>query len=68
MEVVPTIGYATRVRGDPSAPRSRQNFDNAAQIRFGPDGSVIVSDTNGRFFAPAAGRNFLVGVSVYARF
>jgi hypothetical protein len=31
-------------------------------------GSVIVDDTKGRFFAPAAGRNFLVGVSVNARF
>jgi iron complex outermembrane receptor protein len=31
-------------------------------------GSVIVGDTNGRFFEPAAGRNFLVGVSVNARF
>jgi iron complex outermembrane receptor protein len=31
-------------------------------------GSVIVGDTNGRFFEPAAGRNFLVGVSVNAKF
>jgi iron complex outermembrane recepter protein len=31
-------------------------------------GSVIVGDTNGRFFEPAAGRNYLVGVSVNARF
>ena len=31
-------------------------------------GSVIVGDTNGRFFEPAAGRNFLVGASVNARF
>jgi iron complex outermembrane receptor protein len=31
-------------------------------------GSVIVGDTNGRFFEPAADRNFLVGVSVNARF
>jgi len=31
-------------------------------------GSVIVGDTNGRFFEPAAGRNFLVGLSVNARF
>ena len=31
-------------------------------------GSVIVGDTSGRFFEPAAGRNFLVGVSVNARF
>jgi iron complex outermembrane receptor protein len=31
-------------------------------------GSVIVGDTNGRFFEPAAGRNCLIGVSVNARF
>lgn len=31
-------------------------------------GSVIVGDTNGRFFEPAAGRNYLAGVSVNARF
>ena len=31
-------------------------------------GSVIVGDTNGRFFEPAAGRNYLVGVSVNAKF
>jgi iron complex outermembrane receptor protein len=31
-------------------------------------GSVIVGDTHGRFFEPAAGRNFLVGVSVNAKF
>jgi iron complex outermembrane receptor protein len=31
-------------------------------------GSVIVGDTNGRFFEPAAGRNYLVGVSVNASF
>jgi iron complex outermembrane receptor protein len=31
-------------------------------------GSVIVGDTNGRYFEPAAGRNFLVGVSVNAKF
>ena len=31
-------------------------------------GSVIVGDTSGRFFEPSAGRNFLVGISVNARF
>ena len=31
-------------------------------------GSVIVGDTNGRFFEPAAGRNYLVGLSVNAKF
>jgi len=31
-------------------------------------GSVIVGDTNGRYFEPAATRNFLIGVSVNATF
>ena len=31
-------------------------------------GSVIVGDTNGRFFEPAAGRNYLIGVSANVRF
>ena len=31
-------------------------------------GSVIVGDSNGRFFEPAPGRNYLVGVSVKAAF
>jgi len=29
-------------------------------------GSVIVGDTNGRYFEPAASRNFIVGISVNA--
>ena len=31
-------------------------------------GSVIVGDTNNRYFEPSATRNFLVGVSAYATF
>jgi iron complex outermembrane receptor protein len=31
-------------------------------------GSVIVGDTNGRFFEPSARRNYLIGVSANARF
>ena len=31
-------------------------------------GSVIVGDTSQRFFEPSAGRNFLIGVTVNARF
>jgi hypothetical protein len=31
-------------------------------------GSVIVGDTNGRYFEPAGSRNFLVGVSANANF
>ncbi len=31
-------------------------------------GSVIVGDTNGRFFEPSATRNYLIGISANARF
>jgi iron complex outermembrane receptor protein len=31
-------------------------------------GSVIVGDTNGRFFEPAARRNYLIGASANVRF
>jgi iron complex outermembrane receptor protein len=31
-------------------------------------GSVIVGDTNTRYFEPSATRNFLVGISAYATF
>src|SRR4029453_9128559 len=31
-------------------------------------GSVIVGDTNGRFFEPSARRNYLIGVSANAKF
>ncbi len=31
-------------------------------------GSVIVGDTNGRFFEPAARRNYLLGASANVRF
>ena len=31
-------------------------------------GSVIVGDTNGRFFEPSPGRNYLAGVSAHVRF
>jgi iron complex outermembrane receptor protein len=40
--------------------------NNVANVNY--VGSVIVGDTNGRFFEPAATRNFLVGVSVNASF
>ena len=39
------------------------NFTNVNYV-----GSVIVGDTNGRYFEPSATRNFLVGVSAYASF
>jgi iron complex outermembrane receptor protein len=31
-------------------------------------GSVIVADTNGRFYEPAPGRNYLAGISAQLRF
>jgi iron complex outermembrane receptor protein len=31
-------------------------------------GSVIVADTNGRYFEPAPGRNWFAGISALARF
>jgi hypothetical protein len=31
-------------------------------------GSVIVADTNNRFFEPAARRNYLAGITVNAKF
>jgi iron complex outermembrane receptor protein len=31
-------------------------------------GSVIVGDTNGRFFEPSARRNYLIGASANVRF
>ncbi len=39
------------------------NFTNVNYV-----GSVIVGDTNGRYFEPSATRNFLIGVSAYASF
>ena len=39
------------------------NFTNVNYV-----GTVIVGDTNGRYFEPSATRNFLIGVSAYATF
>jgi iron complex outermembrane receptor protein len=39
------------------------NFTNRNYV-----GTVIVGDTNGRYFEPAAMRNFLVGMSISATF
>ena len=41
-------------------------LNNVANVNY--VGTVIVGDTNGRFFEPAAKRNFLVGVSANVRF
>ena len=41
-------------------------LNNLANRRYA--GSVIIGDTNGRFFEPAPGRNWVLGVSAEARF
>jgi iron complex outermembrane recepter protein len=41
-------------------------LNNVAGVNY--SGSVIVGDTNGRYFEPSAERNFLVGVTANARF
>ena len=41
-------------------------IDNVANAQY--TGSVIVNDTNGRFFEPAPGRNWTVGISAAFRF
>jgi len=41
-------------------------LNNVAGVNYA--GSVIVGDTNGRYFEPSAERNFLVGVTANARF
>jgi iron complex outermembrane receptor protein len=40
--------------------------NNIANVNY--IGSVIVGDTNGRFFEPAPGRNWFAGVSVNVAF
>ena len=41
-------------------------LNNVAGVNY--SGSVIVGDTNGRYFEPSAERNFLVGVTANVRF
>ena len=48
----------------PATPESREyvRVNNIANVNY--IGSVIVGDTNGRYFEPAPGRNWFAGVSV----
>jgi iron complex outermembrane receptor protein len=46
--------------------REFARLNNLANVNY--SGSVIVGDTNGRYFEPSATRNFVVGVSAYATF
>jgi iron complex outermembrane receptor protein len=46
--------------------RAFARLNNLANVNY--SGSVIVGDTNGRYFEPSATRNFLVGVSANASF
>lgn len=41
-------------------------IDNLSNTRY--SGSVIVNESNGRFFEPAPGRNWSVGISAAFRF
>jgi iron complex outermembrane receptor protein len=58
------IGFEQRT--GPWVLREFVRLNNAGNVNY--VGSVIVGDTNGRYFEPAATRNFLVGVSVNASF
>ncbi len=46
--------------------REFARLNNVGNVNY--VGTVIVGDTNGRYFEPSATRNFLVGVSAYATF
>ena len=50
-----------RARGTPN-PREYVRVNNVTNVKY--VGSVIVGDTNGRYFEPAPGRNWFVGASV----
>ena len=41
-------------------------INNIAAVNY--SGTVIVGDTNGRYFEPSAERNYLVGVTANVRF
>jgi len=46
--------------------RAFARLNNIANVNY--VGTVIVGDTNGRYFEPSATRNFLIGLSAYATF
>jgi hypothetical protein len=57
----PARGLRTTI-GPLAVPRVRFAYNNVGSLNY--VGSVIVGDTNGRYFEPAAPRNYIVGVSV----
>ena len=58
------VGFAqTRGQRDVARIRARSTTFSTATT----SGSVIVGDTNGRYFEPAPGRNWFVGASVDVR-
>ena len=46
--------------------REFARLNNIANVNY--VGTVIVGDTNGRYFEPSATRNFVLGLSAYATF
>ena len=58
------VGFEQQVGGWTLREFARLN--NVANVNY--VGSVIVGDINGRYFEPAATRNFVVGISAYATF
>jgi len=54
------IGYAQKI--DRATVRTYARVNNLADRNY--VGSVIVGDTNGRYFEPAPGRNWMAGVNV----
>ena len=65
-----TIGNARdRLRADGGQRADSREYvrvNNIANVNY--IGSVIVGDTNGRYFEPAPGRNWFAGVSVNVAF
>ena len=59
------VGFEQQ-RGSTGRCASSSRLNNITNVNY--VGSVIVGDTNGRYFEPAPTRNFLVGVSVNATF
>jgi len=53
-------------RAGPWVLREFARLNNLANINY--VGTVIVGDTNGRYFEPSATRNLVIGVSAYAAF
>ena len=58
------VGFEQRL--GPWIFREFARLNNLTNVNY--VGTVIVGDTNGRYFEPSATRNFLLGVSAYAAF